>query len=137
MQALFNTIAANLAKKEFCPGPKVHVLVDQAASTNEATEKKKIYLELARLLTDRGGQNRMRYCNPQVDAWTVEAERVGDRAAKLDLYSKVQKQVAEDLPQIYLWYMSNILAASARVGNIQLDQYGSWYFIPKLTLEDK
>jgi hypothetical protein len=41
------------------------------------------------------------------------------------------------LPQIYLWYSANVIAASSRVGNIELDQYGSWYFIPKLTLEDK
>jgi peptide/nickel transport system substrate-binding protein len=137
MQPLLNVIAANLAKKEFCPSLKVQSLVDHAASTSEASEKKKIYLALARLLTDRGGQNRMRYCNPQVDQWTVEAELANDRAAKLALYSQIQKQVSEDLPQIYLWYMSNVLAASSRVGNIQLDQYGSWYFIPKLTLEDQ
>jgi peptide/nickel transport system substrate-binding protein len=137
MQPLLNTIAANLAKKEFCPSRKAESLIEQAASTGDANEKKKKYLELARLLTDRGGQNRMRYCNPQVDEWTVEAERVNERSAKLELYSKVQKQVAEDLPQIYLWYMSNVLAASSRVGNIQLDRYGSWFFIPKLTLEEK
>ncbi len=137
MQPLFNTLAANLAKKEFCPNAKVQALIDHAAAVSEASEKKKIYLELARLLTDRGGQNRMRYCNPQVDEWAVEAERVSDRTAKLGLYSSIQKQVAEDLPQIYLWYMSNVLAASSRVGNINLDQYGSWYFIPKLTLNDQ
>ncbi|MEW6128752.1 MAG: ABC transporter substrate-binding protein [Acidobacteriota bacterium] len=137
MQPLLNTLAANLAKKQFCPNARVQALAGKAESTNEASEKKQIYLDIARLLTDRGGQNRMRYCNPQLDQWIVEAERANDRAAKLDLYAKIQKQVAEDLPQIYLWYQSNVLVASSRVANIELDQYGSWYFIAKLTLAEK
>src|SRR5205085_1213226 len=122
---------------EFCPNPKVQALVDQVAATNEAVTKKQIWLDIARLLTDRGGQNRMRYCNPQVDEWIVGAEQTNNRATKLDLYSKIQKKVAEELPQIYLWYTANVLVASKRIGNIQLDSYGSWYFIPKLTLTEK
>jgi peptide/nickel transport system substrate-binding protein len=137
MQPLFKTLAANLAKREYCPNPKVGSLIEQASETSEATAKKQIYLAISRLLTDRGGQNRMRYCNAQVDEWIVEAEQTNDKAKQLDLYSKIQKQVSEELPQIYLWYSANVIAASSRVGNIELDQYGSWYFIPKLTLEDK
>ena len=41
----------------------------------------------------------------------------------------------DELPQIYLWYPANVLAARARVGNIQIEPSGSWYFITKLTLE--
>jgi peptide/nickel transport system substrate-binding protein len=134
MQPLFNTLTKNLARREFCPSPGAQTLIDQASQTADANARKKIYLDLARLLTDRGGQNRMRYCNPQLDQWVVEAEQTNDKALKIDLYSKVQKAVADELPQIYLWYSANVLAASQRVGNIQLDQYGSWYFIPKLTL---
>ena len=78
----------------------------------------------------------MRYCNPQVDSWIVEGERANDRADKVVIYSKLQKTVAEELPQIYLWYPANVLVARARVGNIQLEPSGSWYFIPKLTLDE-
>ena len=137
MQPIFTTLAANLAKREYCPNQKVQTFIDQAAATNDANTKKQIWLDISRLLTDRGGQNRMRYCNPQVDEWIVAAEQTNDRAAKLDLYSKIQQKIAEELPQIYLWYTANVLVASSRVGNIQLDQYGSWYFIPKLTLSEK
>jgi ABC-type transport system substrate-binding protein len=97
--------------------------------------KKQVYLQIAALLTDRGGQNRMRYCNPAVDDWIVEAERENDPALKTDIYSKIQKTVSDELPQIYLWYPANVLVARERVGNIQLDPSGSWYFITKLTLK--
>ena len=79
----------------------------------------------------------MRYCNPQVDQWIVEAERANDRPTKLDLFSKIQETVSEELPQIYLWYPANVLAARTRVGNIQIEPSGSWFFIPKLTLEGR
>lgn len=137
MTPLLQTLAANLAKHLYCSNTKVEALIEQATQTSEATTKKQLYLDIARLLTDRGGQNRMRYCNPQVDEWIVEAERANDRATKLALYARIQKTIAEELPQIYLWYSANVLVASSRVGNVQLDPYGSWYFIPKLTLADQ
>jgi ABC-type transport system substrate-binding protein len=56
---------------------------------------------------------------------------------KLELFSKIQKTVSEELPQIYLWYPANVVAARTRVGNIQIEASGSWFFISKLTLEDK
>jgi ABC-type transport system substrate-binding protein len=135
---LFTQIASILAKREYCASPEVDALIAEAASLDsiaDASEKKRLYLKVFALLTDRGGQNRMRYCNPRVDSWIVEAERANDRATKTGIYSKLQKTVADEVPQIYLWYPSNVLVARARVGNIQLEPSGSWYFIPKLTLE--
>lgn len=137
MQPLLKTLDANLARREFCANAQVEALIRQAKETVVAPEKKRLYLEVARLLTDRGGQNRMRYCNPQLDEWIVTAEQTNDRATKEDLYAKVQRQVAEDLPQLYLYYTANVLVASGRVSNIELDQYGSWYFISRLRLTDE
>lgn len=139
MKPLFDLLAANLAKRAYCPSEEVNRLVREAASidsTREAKAKKDIYLQIARLLTDRGGQNRMRYCNPQVDQWIIEAERSGARQEKTEIYARVQKAISEDLPQIYLWYMSNVLVARARVGNIKIDPSGSWNFVAKLTLQN-
>jgi len=136
MEALFAKIDAILARREYCPstgGLKVKPRAEQEY-TAEVTAKD-YYLMLARALTDRGGQNRMRYCNPQVDTWIVDAERANDRATKLDLLSKVQRTVSDELPQIYLWYPANVLAARTRVGNIQIEPSGSWFFVSKLTLE--
>jgi len=137
MRASFDQLASLLARKEYCNSQEVDQLVDEAATTQSPSTRKQLYLRIANLLTDRGGQNRMRYCNPQVDQWIVDAEKANDRATKLDLFSKIQKTVSEELPQIYLWYPSNVLAARARVGNIQIEPSGSWFFISKLTLENK
>jgi len=135
---LFETLAALLAKHEYCPSEEVKRMAEQAAAldaTEGAAEKRALYLRISSLLTDRGGQNRMRYCNPQVDDWIVGAERASDRAAKIPLYSQIEKTVADELPQIYLWYPANVLIARKRVGNINLDPSGSWTFIAKLTLD--
>ncbi|MFY9609246.1 MAG: ABC transporter substrate-binding protein [Blastocatellia bacterium] len=137
MQPLFAQLASILAKREYCTSGEVDRLADEASdSVAAAATKKRLYITISALLTDRGGQNRMRYCNPQVDSWIVEGERANDRADKIAIYSKLQKTLAEEVPQIYLWYPANVLVARARVGNIQLEPSGSWYFIPKLTLDE-
>ncbi|HJZ67635.1 MAG TPA: ABC transporter substrate-binding protein [Blastocatellia bacterium] len=137
MRPLFDPIALRLERREYCPNDEVDKLVDEAKATDANTTKKQLYLRIAAILTDRGGQNRMRYCNPEVDRWIVDAERANDRAIKLDLYHKIQEAVSGELPQIYLWYPANVLVARTRVGSIEIEPSGSWYFISKLTLEGK
>ena len=125
---------------DYCFNSDVARLASEAAaldSVREAGPKKQLYLRVASLLTDRGGQNRMRYCNSQVDQWIVEAERANDRPTKVDRFSRIQETVSDELPQIYLWYPANVLAARTRVGNIQIEASGSWFFITKLTLESR
>ena len=138
MEALFTRIDSILGRKEYCPitnGIKIKPRAEQEYTPEVTT--KEYYLVVARMLTDRGGQNRMRYCNPQVDRWIVEAERANDRQTKLDLYREIQRTVSEELPQIYLWYPANVLVASTRVSNIEIEPSGSWYFVSKLTLGGK
>lgn len=135
MQPQFERLAAILSRQAYCANAEVDRIAEEAASEKDATARKKLYLQISGMLTDRGGQNRMRYCNPQIDRWIIEAELANDRAAKIDLYGKVQKTVSEELPQIYLWYPANTLVARKRVGNIQVEPTGSWFFITKLTLE--
>ena len=137
MRSLCDQLAAILKRKTYCANSTVDKLADEAASAESPTTRKALYLRIASLLTDRGGQNRMRYCNPQVDSWIVEAEQANDRTAKLDFFSKIQRTVSEELPQIYLWYPANVLAARTRVGNIQIEASGSWFFIARLTLEER
>src|SRR6185369_296463 len=86
MGPLLDQIASILAKREYCANTEVDNLAREAASTESPATRKQQYLRIASLLTDRGGQNRMRYCNPQLDAGIVEAERENDPAKKLDLY---------------------------------------------------
>ena len=136
-RALCDQLAAILRRKTYCASAEVDKITEEAASTESPTTRKALYLRIASVLTDRGGQNRMRYCNPQVDSWIVDAEQANDRPAKLELFSKTQRTVSEELPQIYLWYPANVLAARTRVGNIHTEASGSWFFIAKLTLEDR
>ena len=138
METLFARIDSILARKDYCPstgGLKIKPRAEQEYTPEVTT--KEYYLMVARALTDRGGQNRMRYCNPQVDRWIVEAEQANSRAGKIELFSIIQQTVSKDLPQIYLWYPANVLVASTRVGNIQIEPSGSWFFITKLTLEGR
>lgn len=137
MRALFEQLDLVLSRRQYCPSDEVTKLAAEAATTESLPARKQLYFQISGLLTDRGGQNRMRYCNPQVDDWIVEAERANDRAEKLDLFHKIQETVSNELPQIYLWYPANVLAARTRVGNIQIEPSGSWFFITKLTLDQK
>jgi peptide/nickel transport system substrate-binding protein len=137
MRSLFDQLDLVLSRRQYCPSEEVTKLAEEAATTESQPARKQLYLQIAGLLTDRGGQNRMRYCNPQVDDWIVEAERANDRPARLDLYHKIQETMSNELSQIYLWYPANVLAARTRVGNIQIEPSGSWFFITKLTLDQK
>jgi peptide/nickel transport system substrate-binding protein len=139
MKSLFDLIAGILARREYCPNPEVEELARRAAGMDSVAQpeaKRQGYLTIAGLLTDHGAQNRMRYCNPEVDRAIEQAEGVNDKARKIAIYSAVQNAVSEQLPQIYLWYPANVLIARSRVGNIRLDPSGSWYFIRGLTIEE-
>ena len=137
MKPIFERIESILSNHDYCQNVEVNQLVEQAASldsTSDAAAKKRLYVRIAGMLTDRGGANRSRYCNPEIDRRIIEAERATDLNSKKELYSKIQKTVSEELPQIYLWYPSNVLVARDRVDNIHIDLSGSWHFICKLTL---
>jgi peptide/nickel transport system substrate-binding protein len=122
----------------YCPNGEVSRLVREAKaldSESASEEKKALYLSIAGLLTDRGGANRSRYCNPEIDRLIVKAETAATRDEKREIYSAIQKMLSDELPQIYLWYPANILIATPRVGAIKIDASGSWFFVRKLTLE--
>ena len=123
-------------KTDYCMNSEVIKLVTEAADTEGSPQaRKSLYSKIAGILTDRGGANRSRYCSPEVDSLIVEAERATSREDKRRLYSRIQKIVSEDLPQIYLWYPANVLIARQRVGNIEIEPSGSWFFIRKLTAD--
>jgi peptide/nickel transport system substrate-binding protein len=71
------------------------------------------------------GQNRSRYVNPQVDKLLEEA-RTATRERSKEIFSQVQKILAEDLPQIYLWYPATIVIYRDRISNVRVDPSGDW-----------
>ena len=64
---------------------------------------------------DGEGDNASRYRNPQVDQWLDAADRTLDQSQRKTLYGNVMRQVAQDLPVIYLYNRANVEAVSQRV----------------------
>jgi peptide/nickel transport system substrate-binding protein len=71
------------------------------------------------------GQNRSRYSNPQLDKLLNEAQTAPLERRK-EIFSQVQKTLAEDLPQIYLWYPSTVIVYRNRISNVTVDPSGDW-----------
>lgn len=82
-----------------------------------------------------GGRNRSRYSNPEFDKIVQEAVDSTDKAKSRELYVKAQEIVSRDLPLLPLWYPSNMVVASKRIGNIKINPSGDWSFIKDLTVE--
>jgi ABC-type transport system substrate-binding protein len=61
--------------------------------------------------------NKYRYSNPQVDEWLAQARGSVDADERLDLYARVQEQLAADLPSIPIYNTNELVAHSARVKN--------------------
>jgi peptide/nickel transport system substrate-binding protein len=79
------------------------------------------------------GQNRSRYSNPALDRLLDEAS-TSPRARQKEIYSEIQKMLAEDLPQIYLWYPSTVVIRRSRVSALDLDPSGDWRSLRNLRL---
>ncbi len=79
------------------------------------------------------GQNRSRYINPQVDKLLLDAQ-TASRDRQKEIFSQVQKTLANDLPQIYLWYMATIVVRGERVTNLKLEPSGDWQVVRNVKL---
>lgn len=90
--------------------------------TNESPDKKP------------GGRNRSRYSNPEFDKIVTEAVNTVDKAKAKELYVKAQEIISNDLPYITLWYPSNMVVATKRIGNIKINPSGEWTFVKDLTV---
>lgn len=81
-----------------------------------------------------GGRNRSRYSNPEFDKLVSEAVDTVDKARAKELYVKAQEIISNDLPLLPLWYPSNMVVATKRIGNIKINASGDWSFIKDLTV---
>jgi peptide/nickel transport system substrate-binding protein len=71
------------------------------------------------------GLNRSRYINPQLDKLLEDAQ-TASRERRKEIFSQVQKILAEDLPQIYLWYPATIVIYRDRISNVKVDPSADW-----------
>ena len=71
------------------------------------------------------GQNRSRYSNPAVDR-LIDESLLATRERQQVIFSEIQKTLAEDLPQIYLWYPSSVVIRRDNIIDLNLDPSGDW-----------
>jgi peptide/nickel transport system substrate-binding protein len=83
------------------------------------------------------GRNRSRYANAEFDRLVREAVDTTDKTKAAELYARAQQIISDELPYVTLWYPSNMVVASKRVGNIKINASGDWSFVKDLTLENK
>lgn len=87
----------------------------------------------SRSIPPSGVQNRSRYTNPQVDRLLDEA-LMASRERQQQIFSEVQKILAVELPQIYLWYQSGVVVYRDRLENIKPDPSGDWRIISQIKI---
>jgi peptide/nickel transport system substrate-binding protein len=75
------------------------------------------------------GANRGHYRNPDIDALLNQARLESDQEKRRELFSKVQKIIAEDLPYVSLWFMDNVSVHRKRIGDVQLSPTGDYDFL--------
>ncbi|MBI4460325.1 MAG: ABC transporter substrate-binding protein [Acidobacteria bacterium] len=75
------------------------------------------------------GANRGRYSSPAVDTLLDEANETQDPGRRRDLFSKVQKIVAEDLPYVSLWYPDNVVVYNRRLSRVRIVPAGDYLFL--------
>jgi peptide/nickel transport system substrate-binding protein len=80
------------------------------------------------------GANRGHYRNPRLDALVDQARVEPDLGRRRQLFSEVQRIVAEDLPYLNLWYMDNVSVHRRRVGSIALTPAGDYDFLAAINL---
>ncbi len=62
-----------------------------------------------------GGQNYVRYRNPEIDRLTEEGTRVVDKAKRAEIYKRIQAIMAEDIPMIPMLYWTTLDAVNKRI----------------------
>jgi peptide/nickel transport system substrate-binding protein len=73
--------------------------------------------------------NRTYYSNPSVDALIAKGRQTVDPLARKQVYSELQRIVANDVPYINLWYIDNVLVHTKRVRNVELSASGNYDFL--------
>ncbi|MBD3305636.1 hypothetical protein GF339_04585 [candidate division KSB3 bacterium] len=83
------------------------------------------------------GRNRGRYRNPRIDELTEQGRQVIDTEARKQIYSEIQKILAEELPYIFLWYPHNIVVMNDRVHGFTLYPDGDFASLKDVWIEEE
>jgi peptide/nickel transport system substrate-binding protein len=72
------------------------------------------------------GANRGQYRNPKLDELLALSRRTVDRAQRKELYSRIQKILAEDTVYTSLWYRNNLVVIRERFRGFQIYAGGEY-----------
>jgi len=75
------------------------------------------------------GANRGQYRNTALDNLIDHARNETDREKRKSLFREIQKDAAEDVPYISLWFQDNICVHRTRIHNVQLSPTGDYDFL--------
>lgn len=59
------------------------------------------------------------YSNPQVDEWLEAGRQTMDTAQRKEYYDKVQTQVMEECPELFVFYQNSLIGANTKVGGLK------------------
>jgi peptide/nickel transport system substrate-binding protein len=77
------------------------------------------------------GWNRGRFRDPEVDAWIEEARTTMDRPRRRELYARIQRRAAEELPYISLYAAKTVAVHDARLAGLStIPLTGDFTFLP-------
>ena len=79
------------------------------------------------------GQNRMRYSNPKLDK-LIDDAMLAPQDQRKAMYAEIQKTLATELPQIYLWYPAAITVHRDRSTGLVQDPSGDWSVVRNVKL---
>ena len=82
------------------------------------------------------GFNRGHYSNPEVDALFDEADRTEETQRRTELYARVQRIIADDVPFISLWHKTNVAVAQRSLSGVKLTPMGDFYFLKDVSRRD-
>ncbi len=82
------------------------------------------------------GRNRGRYRNARIDELTDQGRLVVDAEGRKNIYSDVQKILAEELPYVFLWYPHNIVVMNKRVQGFVVYPDGDFASLQNVWIEE-
>ena len=82
------------------------------------------------------GANRGQYRNPTLDELLTLSRRTVDRANRKELYSRIQKILAEDIVYTSLWYRNNLVVIREGFHGFQIYTGGEYISLKNVEREE-
>lgn len=82
-----------------------------------------------------GKTNRGAYSNAQLDRLIEQGLSESNSAKRREIFSKVQKHAAEDLPYVNLWYWNNLFIGTTKMRNVVMYPNADYLTLAELRIE--